>query len=260
MNLKDGATLVASIQNEFACKNIWQNGNIRFLTTDNIAIQSAIFLNEPTQLPLPFSQHFMAGILFLECFDSALILGLGGGGLPRFLQHHGIKGVAVDIDPQMPEIAQEWFAAPNNDEWDYQICDARDYLRTNQNKFDYVMFDICLGDQSPEWLEHIETLRGLKRACNDNGVVVLNYLLTDSTKFFVLYQNVRKVFDGQVAFMSIEGYMNIVILAFPKKYELCKLGLQESKISSLIARWRLDFEHMLTKMKKDTPKGSGIFG
>lgn len=259
MNIKEGAELLATVTNDYACKEIWQRDDIRFLTTDDIAIQSAIYLDRPTHLPLNFSQHFLIGIFFLEKVESALILGLGGGGIPRYLNHFGVTGTAVDIDPQIPAIAKEWFQAPNEDSWTYEVADAQDFLKRNVQKFDYVMFDICLGSHSPDWLNDVETLEMLKTACNDGGVVVLNYLLTDATKFYLLYQNVRQVFEHQVAFMSIEGYINIVIIAFPKEYSQERISLQESKMDLLIAKWSLDFEQMLTKMKNDTPDGSGIF-
>lgn len=260
MNLKENAELLASVTNQFASKHIWQKDDIRFLTTDGIAIQSAIYLETPAALPLSFNHYFLFGIFFLEQFDSALVLGLGGGCIPRYLNHHGVKGTAIDIDPQMPDIAKKWFQAPTDESWNFIVADVRDFLKTNTQVFDYVIFDICIFDQSPDWLAHVGILQQLKAACSKDGVVVINYLLTDVAKFYVLFQNVRQVFDGQVGFMSIDNYVNIVIVAFPSKFSSQKLGLQESKINSLIARWRLDFEHMLIRMKKDTPSGSGIFG
>lgn len=260
MNLKENAQLLASVTNKFGSKHIWKKDDIRFLTTDGVAIQSAIYLETPAELPLSFNHHFLVGIFFLEQIDTALVLGLGGGSIPRYLNHHGVTGTAIDIDPQMPDIARQWFQAPEDDNWHFVVADVRDFLKTNTQAFDYVMFDICISDQSPDWLEHIEVLEQLKASCNEGGVVVINYLLTDVAKFYALFQSVRQVFDGQVGFMSIDNYVNIVIVAFPSKFSSQKLGLQESKINSLIARWRLDFEHMLIRMKKDTPSGSGIFG
>lgn len=259
MDLTKDATLLTTISNAYSCKKIWQKDGIRILTMDDIGIQSAINLYTPSSLPFTFSQHFMVGLFFLSKVESALVLGLGGGGLPRYLNHFGVRGTAVDIDPQMPQIAREWFNAPNESDWSYVVDDARRFLSNNKQKFDYVLFDICMSDHSPAWLEHLDTLENLKAACADDGVIVFNYLLTDVAKFYVLFQHLRQVFNGQVAFMSIDGYLNIVIVAFPYTYCREKLGLQESKINSLVAKWRLDFEHMLTKMKKDTPKGSGIF-
>ena len=52
------------------------------------AKQSSMLLAHPTVLVLTYTQAMLAALLFQPAPRSALVIGLGGGSLPKFLFHH----------------------------------------------------------------------------------------------------------------------------------------------------------------------------
>ncbi|CAH0404586.1 unnamed protein product [Chilo suppressalis] len=59
------------------------------------------------------------------------VLGLGGGGLCMFLRkcYEDVKITAVDIDPEMLNVAKEYFQLVTDDRLEVQIKDGMDFLK-----------------------------------------------------------------------------------------------------------------------------------
>jgi predicted membrane-bound spermidine synthase len=79
----------------------------------------------------------------------ALILGLGGGaainGLQHFCDFQTIS--AVELDKQHIQIAKRWFLSAAK-EVQIHHADARDYLTSCRNRFDYIIDDLFAGSDS----------------------------------------------------------------------------------------------------------------
>jgi spermidine synthase len=75
------------------------------------ALQSVAKLGDPDHLELPYAKTMLSGLAL--CSDPAriLIVGLGGGTLPKFLHAHYPQAVidTVDIDPDVIKVARQFF-------------------------------------------------------------------------------------------------------------------------------------------------------
>lgn len=102
------------------------------------------------------------------------ILTLGAGG---FILSHGIENnnfTYVDIDPEIKRIVEEYYLdEPINGEFIGE--DARNYLITNNKKYDVIFLDAYTGMASiPEHLSTTEFFELVKTNLKDDGILLIN--------------------------------------------------------------------------------------
>jgi spermidine synthase len=83
----DDDGLVFSCHDEEGVIEVVDDLDTRALYFGTSARQSAMSPEEPHRLVLSYTRAMLSGLLFTRQPRSALVLGLGGGSLPRFLMH-----------------------------------------------------------------------------------------------------------------------------------------------------------------------------
>lgn len=129
----------------------------------------------------------VAGLQFVRA-KSALLIGLGGGGLCTFISHvFKCKQTAVELDPAILQIATEFFGLVQSKNLAVQIQDGLEYLKTTAatDHFDAVMFDVDSKDTSvgmscpPEAFVGEEILQIVSRLIGETGIFILNLVCRD---------------------------------------------------------------------------------
>lgn len=90
---------------------------VRSLHIGGAAVQSAMRLDDPDALHLDYTRCMMACLLFLPAPREALLLGLGGGSIAKFL-HRNFREArvrAVEVDPRVVAVARSQFGLPPDD-------------------------------------------------------------------------------------------------------------------------------------------------
>ncbi len=106
--------------------------------------------------------------------SKALVLGYGAGSNAFEMLGLGFETKAVELDKRIKEVAAKYFFADEK-RCPVIIDDARHYLRTSNEKFDVVIFDLLRGDEQPSYVLTIETMNGLKKILNKDALVIVNY-------------------------------------------------------------------------------------
>ncbi|MBU0763666.1 MAG: fused MFS/spermidine synthase, partial [Bacteroidetes bacterium] len=107
--------------------------------------------------------------------SKALILGIGGGSLVKEFMDLGFEVDICELDQRMVDVSANQFNAPVSSA-DIYIDDARHYIKTTQNKYDIVVFDIALGEIQPSHIFTIEAFNELKKILKDDkAFVFINY-------------------------------------------------------------------------------------
>src|SRR4030095_6741636 len=83
----DESSLVFSCHDEEGVIEVVDDFDTRALYFGTSARQSAMSREEPHRLVLSYPRSMLSALLFTREPRSALVLGLGGGSLPRFLMH-----------------------------------------------------------------------------------------------------------------------------------------------------------------------------
>jgi predicted membrane-bound spermidine synthase len=102
--------------------------------------------------------------------ESALLIGLGGGLYERALGYYGIDVRAVEIEPEVVRLADEYFGY-----WgDATVMDGRAFLARDPGRYDAVVVDAFLGGSLPEHLFTREAFGEMRERLEPGGVIVLH--------------------------------------------------------------------------------------
>src|SRR2546422_8595487 len=90
---------------------------VRTLHVGGEAIQSSMRLGDPFALALDYTRCMMAFLLFHPEPREALMIGLGGGSLPKFFHKHLRKTAVrvIELDPRIVAAARSQFSLPPDD-------------------------------------------------------------------------------------------------------------------------------------------------
>lgn len=171
----------------FSRIRVRREGDVRALTfvRDNgqEVVQSRINLNAPQTLAAPYARAMFAGYLYQPNPRRVLIVGLGGGAMVRFLTHHEpqVQIDAVEIDPAVVRIADEYFGVRTGGNVRVHTADAVAFIESTADRYDLILMDAFLRPSSgtdatgvPTGLKTLAFLKRLKQALAPGGVVAFN--------------------------------------------------------------------------------------
>lgn len=179
--------------------------------------QSRVDIRNPHNLILEYTKLVFSGLLINDRPDSILIIGLGGGVIPRALNRYfpEAKIDVVDIDPDVLDVAEKYFLFKTGEYISTHISDGRafveDKIRSNLHvKYDMIILDAFDSSSIPGHLLTKEFLGLVARIMNPEGVIVAN-VLSDSRLFHSIIKTYRKVFGRCYVFIG-EQAKNAVLV------------------------------------------------
>ena len=164
---------------------------------------------------------------------NCLVIGLGAGVIPSWYQARGIHTEVVDIDPEVANLARDYFKF--NPAIPVHIEDARYFLSKTTMQYDYLILDVFNGDTTPGHLLSIEAVQLAKQRLAPNGIVAINLIgsLRHNTLMTAsVVKTLRNVFDQIAIYPAFDpatgdGSGNLEIIAYdgaPRPLQLDRLG------------------------------------
>ena len=148
-------------------------------------LQSSIDLDNPGQLQVPYTRALFASFLFRHPQEKVLIVGLGGGGMVRFIDHQlpGTKVEVVEIDPVVVSLADKYFGTGQTPRVTIHTEDAFLFFRRNTSQFDAIYMDAFLkpsvdrkADSETARLKTVSFLKTIKAQLVPGGVLACNLI------------------------------------------------------------------------------------
>lgn len=141
--------------------------------------QSCSDLDDPDRIVMNYPQLMLGALFATPEPKSILIIGLGGGTLPRALAQiaPAARIDVVEIDPAVVEVAQEYFGFQESRNIDAIEADGRVFVKRalrEGRRYDLVMLDAFDHEYIPEHLLTREFLQEVKSLLPPNGVLVAN--------------------------------------------------------------------------------------
>ncbi|MBK0000194.1 fused MFS/spermidine synthase [Erwinia sp. S38] len=169
--------IVTSASDEHGQITVIENKIYRILTFDRMCEQSKMQKSDPA-LPVHNYIRAMLMAVALKSPQKALILGLGGGCLPRAIAARDAACAMdiVELRPAVIDVARQHFSLPEGEHIHYHAVDADKFLASaTGNLYDLIFSDLYAADtMSP--LQEMETfLQHAKRTLKTDGWLVLNY-------------------------------------------------------------------------------------
>jgi spermidine synthase len=148
-----------------------------------------------------------------------LMVGLGAGIIARWFEAQGVRTDVVEIDPVVVRMAREHFGMQVSGQ--VVIADARHFMLTSQERYDYVLLDVFNGDTTPGYLLSVEAVTLAQRRLAPGGVLAVNLVGSLRERSFVTASVVKTLesrFDQVEVYPAFDpgrtGAGNMVLVAY----------------------------------------------
>ncbi len=170
---------------------VTQNGNTITLWSAAGVRHTVLDLDAPHIPGLEYARNTLLALAFHPQASSFLILGLGGGSIPRML-HAAVPGASIDaveIDPAIPELALKYFQTGASQRFRVYVEDAAAYVAHCGLKYDIIILDAYVGEMLPEQCATREFFENTRKRLTERGVLVINWMRSDPLRFRLVMTN-----------------------------------------------------------------------
>ena len=209
---------------------LWSGGNK----------QTEIHVNNPLCTRLEYSRNFFLSLAFHPDPGSILVLGLGGGAIPSLLHSILEKSIidVVEIDPEMPAIAREYFYFSISERLRLFIDDAFFFIRDSKKNYDIILMDAYIENQIPETVDSTAFFVETARVLAPGGIFVANLMTANKEHFENRLERMSGIFKD---IWLLPGEISTNTLVFASRDKILKPGIQE-KTKTLIKKIPFDLQ------------------
>jgi spermidine synthase len=193
-------------------------------------LQSSMNLKDPTSLRLIYSRYTSLGFTFRPDAKKMLIIGLGGGSIPKKLQKEfpNLEMDVVEIDPEVIKIAKDHFNVRESKSLHLHAQDGRLFLARSQGQYDVILIDAYYSDAMPFHLATKEFFELAQRKLTPNGIVVANLISAVTGRSGQIARSIiktqRQIFPQTYVFaarrpdnVSTETIQNVIVISTKDK-------------------------------------------
>ena len=196
---------------------------------NELAAQSIVKVGDPDQIECEYVKVMPVALTLVKEPKRVLIVGLGGGSLPRLLRKHypGMTIDVVDIDPDVVEVAKKYFGFREDAAMHVYVEDGRRFIEKCKQPYDIIFLDAYGPDNIPYDLATKEFLLAVRRAAGPKGVVAGNVWSQSSNSLHdAMLRTYQEVFDDLYV-INVKDRGNEIFLALPGKTPLDEAGLAQ---------------------------------
>lgn len=226
---------------------------VRSLHIGSDTVQSSMRLSKPYDLELSYTRSMMAFLLFAPSPKRALMIGLGGGSLAKFLHRRmpEARVTAVEVNPQVLAIARQYFHVPEDAPPNFQVIvgDGSEYVARDDVAADVLFVDGYDADAHAEELASRSFYLACCARLRLRGMFVVNLWGGDKL-FTTLSQRIAAAFPGGTLSLPAERPGNIIVLAFRDKPEPFEWKALTARAASLEDELGLEFGKFVESLRK----------
>jgi spermidine synthase len=225
---------------------------VRSLHIGSDTVQSAMRLAKPNELELSYTRSMMAFLLFGPAPREALLIGLGGGSVAKFIYHRmpGARIRAVEVNPQVIAIARQYFHVPSDDARLQVIeADGAAYVLKKDLPADLVMVDGYGADSHAEELASRAFYDACRERLNPGGLFVVNLWGGDKA-FHTLVGRIQAAFPGGTLCLPAERPGNVIVFGFEREPGAFEWTALHARARELQAHYQLEFPRFVEGFRK----------
>jgi spermidine synthase len=213
--------------------------------------QTCIYPKNVDHLALGYSESMLASLYIEPRPKSILIIGLGGGVLPRTLAKlvPGVKIDVVEIDPAVTRVAEKYFEFKQGPDIKVTEMDGRVFVKRagrEKKTYDMIMLDAFDHEYIPEHLLTQEFLEEVKQLMHPGSLLVANTFsssgLYDSES--VTYQ---KVFGE---FYNLKTANRVIIARSGPLPTVAEITKNAGQFEDKLAQFRMSADDVLPLFTK----------
>lgn len=212
------------------------------------SLQSCMLKADHDTLVFDYSKTVMAGLLSTPNPKRILVLGLGGGSIPRvYAKLYPQAAIdVVEIDPAVVQVAAEWFDFKASASMKVHVKDGRQFVKQAgvfQQKWDLLVLDAFNGDYIPEHMMTREFLEECKAILTPNGTLVANTF--SSSRLYASESATYAAVFGRFINLKHDDGNRIVIGRNGAAPTLAQLKAMVPSAQPRIARFGVDYAAVL---------------
>jgi spermidine synthase len=236
-------------------------GSKRLMRFNNLSsgAQSEIDLNQIDYPTIEYIQLMLISLIYYPSSldeSNILIIGLGGGVLPRALRKVYPMSLItiIEIDPIVNQMAKKYFHFQEDSKMKVLIKDGRQFLfnLSNQDYFDIIYFDAY--DSTNGLPNHMKTQQffiELKNHLNGNGGLVIINLVTIYQSYLNILQTIYSVFGlkNLIQFRT-KNLLNMILVASPSLQQFDHINQKLNFINQIKQILSIDVLSLLKTKEK----------
>jgi spermidine synthase len=233
--------------------DISEEDGIRYLHFGSEWIQGAMRIRRPWALELAYTREMMAGLLLRDAPwpRNALLIGLGAGSLTKFIWR-GLpqtKITVVEINPQVPLIARQYFKLPEDDErLKIRIADGADFVIRDKKRYDLILVDGFDHNARAGVLDTLPFYLNCRARLSDNGILATN-LFRGARGFTTSVGRIRDAFDARCLVFPSCDSGNAIAMAVEGPPIAVSLAEMRTRAATLKKATGLDLAPTLTRLQ-----------
>ena len=250
----DESRLVFSCHDDEGVVEVVDDADARALYFGTPARQSAMSREEPHRLVLSYTRSMLSGLLFTREPRSALVLGLGGGSLPRFLMHvfPACRVDVVERRPTVVQVAHEYFHLARSPRLRIHVCDADVFLRQDPGRtYDLVLVDLHDANGNAPLVTEAGFVESCARRLAARGVLATN-VWTGPTHGIPpsILRDHRATFERRHLVLPVTGKGNCILLGLSFAVASYARPHLDDKALDLQARLGIEFPELLADLAR----------
>ncbi|MEO5958482.1 MAG: fused MFS/spermidine synthase [Opitutaceae bacterium] len=177
------------------------------------ALESAVDLNDPLQLVVPYTRSLYAGLFFQPKPERVMMIGLGGAGFHRLFSAAFPETLlqTVELDPKVFELCQTRMAFKPTAKTPVAVIDGRMFVKRDRQTWDWIILDAFRGGYVPPHLKTEEFYRECAARLSERGVFITNLHATTEL-YYSDVKTIQAVFP-QVVLFQTDGRGNVIACA-----------------------------------------------
>lgn len=252
---KYGGVLIHESSDEMGPLEIVEDGVTRSLHFGSEPKQSSMDINDPYRLALLYSRAMVASLLFNAAPQRALLIGLGGGSLAKFLFRHfpACRIDVVEYRESVHRLARSHFRLPDDPRLRVHIADAGEFVRrtdTDFHDYDLIMVDAFTGGGIAHSTVGLSFFDYCRRRLSATGVLTTNLWSSDTVRLEEILQDIGDTFDGRMLRLPVAGKANMIALATQQGAPRRELRRLAERARELQAQTGVEFAVLLNQLRK----------
>jgi spermidine synthase len=249
----------ARIGGEQMAKRVWRNEAgvpyifdtlfERRLQFTNDATQSAMLLADPDALIAQYTRKMMAFLLFNPNPRHIVMIGLGGGSLPKFCYRKLPRSriTVVEIDARVIALREE-FCIPKDDER-FRVVhdDGARFVEQLEEPMDALLIDAFDAEGIAPSLANSGFYARAARQLTDDGILVMNFW-GPCRRYVDNLSQARAAFGDSLLLVPVSGDANVLLFAFKRPPPHSITAELETAATHLQMRLLLDFPRYLRRI------------
>jgi spermidine synthase len=199
-NVRIKKQVVYRVKTDFNNITVTQRGNIVTLWSPATVRQTEIDIRNPVVPRLEYARNSVLSLAFCPAPETILVLGLGGGSIPMMF-HNICKNASidvVDIDPEMPVIAEGFFDFYPDKRLKIVLEDASRYVRETSigKKYDIIVMDTFIGQKQHRSLTTGKFFLAVRDRLTPGGVFAANVMSENRAHFEKIKDRIGSAFKN----------------------------------------------------------------